>query len=258
MYFGLIRILSALHLLGPAKTLGEAILSRTPAYQRREQGMLRFYSRFIREGDLCFDVGANAGSRTALFLRLGARVVAADPQPSCLRTLRKRFEGNPRVIIVPKALGEKEGEAQLLVSDVSTISTLSREWVDTAERGGRFRAYRWDKKVTVPVTTLDRLIEEYGVPAFCKIDVEGYESRVLAGLSRPIQTISFEFVPEFLDNTLSSIGHLMKVGTSRFNYSMGESMSLALAEWVGEEEIDGILRSITDRDAWGDVYGMQE
>ncbi|MHB9028912.1 MAG: FkbM family methyltransferase [Candidatus Latescibacterota bacterium] len=258
MDFGLIRILSALHLLGPAKALGEAILSRTPAYKRREQEMLRFYSRFIREGDLCFDVGANAGSRTALFLALGARVVAVDPQPSCLRTLRKRFSGNPMVSIVPKALGAEEGEAELLVSDVSTISTLSREWVESSRQGGRFHAYRWNGKVTVPVTTLDRLVEEYGVPAFCKIDVEGYEAQVLAGLSRPVSAASFEFVPEFLENALVSISHLVKAGVTRFNYSLGESMSLALSQWVSEAEIADILRSITDRDAWGDVYGVEK
>jgi FkbM family methyltransferase len=255
---GLIKILSALHVLGPARTLGEAVLSRTPARKRREKEMLRFYSRFIREGDICFDVGANAGNRTDIFLRLGARVVAIEPQPSCLRILRKRFSGNPRVSIVPKALGAEEGEAELMVSDVSTISTLSREWVESSRRGGRFHAYRWNGKVTVPVTTLDNLIMEYGHPVFCKIDVEGYESQVIAGLTRPISTVSFEFVPEFLENTLTSIHHLTGIGVSRFNYSLGESMSLTLSEWVSEEEIADILRSITDRDAWGDVYGKQE
>ncbi len=41
---------------------------------------------------------------------------------------------------------------------------------------------------------------------------------------------------------------------TRFNYSAGESMSLALSEWVGAEEIAGLLESFTDPDEWGDVY----
>ncbi|MEZ4584405.1 MAG: FkbM family methyltransferase [Caldilineaceae bacterium] len=38
-----------------------------------------------------------------------------------------------------------------------------------------FAGVTWDTAIPVTVTTLDRLIAQYGVPAFCKIDVEGYE-----------------------------------------------------------------------------------
>ncbi len=254
----LVGILSTLHLYGPLKKLEAAVRTRLPGHRRREAEMLRFYSRFIREGDVCFDVGANAGNRTEIFLRLGARVIAVDPQPSCVHMLRKRFAGNPRVTVVPVALGAAEGEAQLLVSNASTISTLSGEFVEAVRKSGRFSAYRWDRKVTVPVTTLDRLIEKYGIPAFCKIDVEGYESQVLSGLARPIPAVSFEFVPEFIENALASIRRLEQAGVSRFNYSLGESMGLALSEWVSAEEMHGILCAMTEPEAWGDVYGMQE
>ena len=37
--------------------------------------------------------------------------------------------------------------------------------------------------------------KEFGKPAFCKIDVEGYEYKVIKGLSEPLNTVSFEFTP---------------------------------------------------------------
>lgn len=216
--------------------------------------MKDFYNLFVRGGDLVFDVGANEGNRTTVFRALGARVIAVDPQPSCIRILTKRFGGDPNVFIAATALGERAGEAELLISDASTISSLSRDWIDSVRKSGRFRAYRWDRAVTVPVATLDALIGEHGVPAFVKIDVEGFELPVLRGLSRPVGALSFEFVPEYNIAAVEAIRHLDAIGMTRFNYSAGESMSLALSEWVGAEEIAGLLESFTDPDEWGDVY----
>ena len=49
--------------------------------------MDRLYGQFVRPGDLVFDVGAHVGDRIAAFRRLGARVVAVEPQPALVRTL---------------------------------------------------------------------------------------------------------------------------------------------------------------------------
>ena len=51
--------------------------------------------------------------------------------------------------------------------------------------GDMATAVRWDSSI-VPATTLDELIAAYGIPAFVKIDVEGMEHEVLAGLSQPV------------------------------------------------------------------------
>ena len=63
-----------------------------------------FYKQFLGPGDLCFDVGAHVGERTALFLRTGASVVAIEPLAGCLEKLRSRFSDEPRVILVDQAV----------------------------------------------------------------------------------------------------------------------------------------------------------
>ncbi|MBU2026286.1 MAG: FkbM family methyltransferase, partial [Proteobacteria bacterium] len=72
----------------------DASLKRSAGAARQRAAMAAFYRRFFRPGELCFDVGANRGNRTAILADLGARVICIEPQPSCVRELRKRFGRN--------------------------------------------------------------------------------------------------------------------------------------------------------------------
>src|SRR4030095_4746433 len=58
-------------------------------------GMDRLYGQFVQPGDPVFDIGAHVGGRTAAFRRLGARVVAVEPQPALVRTLRLLYGRHP-------------------------------------------------------------------------------------------------------------------------------------------------------------------
>lgn len=221
----------------------------------QDHAMLEFYTGFVSRGDLCFDVGANIGNRAKIFLKLGASVVAVEPQSECVAILRTSFKNNRQLIVVQKALGESEGEAKMMICDANTISSLSPEWIESVRQSGRFSQYSWEKKQIVSVTTLDRLIEQYGFPSFIKIDVEGFEYQVIKGLSHPVRLLSLEFTPEFLASTFKSLNHLQKLGDILVNYSVGESMQLALDQWVTAQEMVEILKEFRDDNRlFGDIY----
>ncbi|MEG4074105.1 FkbM family methyltransferase [Microcoleus sp. Pol14C2] len=213
-----------------------------------------FISYFVKPGDTVFDVGANIGQKADLYLAAGAKVICFEPQPDCLAILNKKYQQNPNAVILNKGLGEQAGTMQLSVcTDANYISTFSQKW-----KTGRFSKYEWDQSITVEVTTLDEMIERWGKPQFCKIDVEGFEYQVLKGLSAPIPYLSFEFAIEFIEDTKNCINHLKSLGYKLFNLANGEASNFVFSEWVSDDQLLNYLESANDALLWGDIYAKFE
>ena len=141
--------------------------------------MDRLYGQFIKDGDLVFDVGSHVGDRVASFSRLGARVVAVEPQPAMVAVLKLLHGRNSAVTIESVAVGREAGSANLMINPSNpTVSTASREFVSAAHNAPGWETQRWTRTIQVPVTTLDALIGKHGKPVFIKIDVEGFEAEV--------------------------------------------------------------------------------
>jgi FkbM family methyltransferase len=231
-----------------------ALVKKAKTRLSRSQS-LEFLRAMIAKGDLVFDIGANVGDHTSLYLELGARVVSVEPQEECVRVLEKRFGTHPGVTIVPMAVAAIPGEQELLLSDVrSPISSMSRPWIEAVKSSGRFLHYDWSRSVTVPVTTLDHLISLYGEPDFCKIDVEGFEQQVLQGLSRPLASLSFEFHAEFLAEAMTCLELLRRLGAYSFNVTLQNRMVLVFPRWMHENEVRSQLSMLPYATLQGDVY----
>jgi len=226
-------------------------------HDERNRQQKAFYSRVIKRSDLVFDVGANIGQRSEIFSQLARSVIAIEPQPNCVRHLRSRFRFNRRVVVEPVAVGEKRGEATMWQSGSSGISSMSRRFIDTMGQGV-FRNERWDKEIKVVIRTLDELIEIYGIPAFVKIDVEGYELAVLRGLSRPASLISFEFAPELIEEAGACAARLNEISAEyRFNYCLGENLEFVLESHVDYATFAGkTLAQLGALNTFGDVYAI--
>ena len=123
-----------------------------------------------------------------------------------------------------------------------------------AQNASGWEGQEWDKTLKVPVTTLDRLIAQFGLPSFIKIDVEGFEDRVLAGLSHRVRALSFEFTTIARDNVNSCVTTLEQLGPYRFNVALGESHRLHFAEPVGAAAIRNFIASLPHDANSGDIY----
>ena len=225
--------------------------------RERRAAMDRLYSRFVKAGDLVFDIGAHVGDRAAVFRRFGARVVAVEPQPALIRTLKLLYGRDPALAIEPVAVGRNAGMLELKLNvDNPTVSTASEAFRKAANGAAGWEGQAWTRTIRVPVTTLDALLARHGTPAFIKIDVEGSEADALAGLTRPSAALSFEFTTILRGVAAACIERCTSLGYTRYNASLGETHALVYRNWVSADEIVAWLYALPHAANSGDIYAL--
>lgn len=227
---------------------------------------LDFYKQFINSEDRVFDIGANVGGRTEVFSRLARVVISVEPLLDIYRTLSSVFQYNENVVCLQRACGSgvEASPATIMLYDptypLGGISSMSKNWVDAVRKSNRFTEHGeacWTSTAEVEVTTLDKLIQHYGKPSFIKIDVEGYEPEVLAGLSESVPALSFEFTPERMVDAFSCINHCVVLGMKEFSISLKESFELT--PWENAAVTKARLKEhLGDNVMYGDVYARCE
>jgi FkbM family methyltransferase len=191
---------------------------------RQERDDRRLYAAFIRRGDLVFDIGANVGSKTRVFVQLGARVIACEPQPDCLDELRARVSPHAPVTALPVAVAAGRGSAPLYVRPERGHSGMVESWTEV----------RYETILTVETTTLDALIATYGMPALIKIDVEGFEAEVLKGLTQsvPVMSLEYSLKPGYIAKTLWCVEYLAALGDVAINVTPAERATFRYPGWL--------------------------
>ena len=213
----------------------------------------RFYRAQLAPGALVFDVGAHVGTRARAMRSAGARVVALEPQYPFAPFLRRTL---PRdITLLEVAAGRSVSQASMAVSSRHpTVSSLQADFVDGAAAAPGFAHVRWNRRQQVQVVTLDSLIARFGCPDHVKIDVEGYEIEVLAGLSRPVRLLSVEFLPAFPHLTRAVIDRITELGDYRFNPVQGEAGRFLWPDWRDAATARAWLNGLPATGESGDLF----
>jgi len=218
-----------------------------------------FYRGFMEPGDLAFDVGAHVGDRTASFRRLGARVLAVEPQPALNRLLHRLYGRDQDLAIEAILVGAAPGRTSMWLNTSNpTVSTASVDFIAAAKGAQGWDDQVWDTKIELPVTTLDRLIQAHGSPAFVKIDIEGFEAEALRGLSFAPRCLSFEFTAIGRDVAYECLERLSALGYRHFNACLGEVLDFVHPAPVDAASMSRFLAALPATASSGDIYASLE
>lgn len=206
----------------------------SPRHRNERQLRTRFFAQLIQPGDLCFDIGANLGQSIESFLECRGRVIALEPNPLCLPTLQRDFGRNPNVVLVNKAVGREPGVAQLHFHGTGATASLRDNWYPGD-----------DQTADIEVVTLENLIASHGIPQLLKVDVEGFETEVFAGLAQPIPTIYFEMHHRELDAVRTVVARLASLGQIKGINAVSEDHAhWLLEEWLAPQAFLARLESL--------------
>lgn len=218
------------------------VTSRLNTFKQKQ-----FYKTLIKKDDLCFDIGANIGYKSKLFLSLEAKVIALEPQSSCVKYLKKiksrKFQ------FLPYAVGSKNEIKKLRLANHIEVATFSDQFIDYFKNDN----LSWENFEMVTVKRLNTIIDEFGIPDFCKIDAEGYELEILSNLNYTIPIIEFEFTGGFILNTIEIIKLLNKENTL-YNYNLNEKPKFELSKWIDLNKIINILKTLPLDKLHGNIF----
>lgn len=215
----------------------------------------KLYQPFVTQGMLCFDIGSHFGNRMYVWRRLGARVVAVEPQPMLFAFLASKFRNDAGVTLFQGVLTHQEGEVTFYHNTKNpSLSTIDQTWIEEKRSEPMWGKYNWDFEFTVQASTLDALIERHGIPDFCKIDVEGAELRVLSGLSTALKCLSFEYLTIDKERTLQCIDRLEEIGVYEYNWTYSEFSKLKSENWLSAVDMKAAASAMNDGTYSGDIY----
>ena len=218
--------------------------------QRR---LLHFYRGFLRPPGLAFDIGAHLGNHSRALLALGLRVVAVEPQPALARRLAALAAKKPQLVVLPLALADRPGRLTLaLAPRAPTVATASCAFqLLMQEQGVRYRG-----TLEVEAVTLDQLIAGFGRPDFIKLDAEGMEPAILAGLSQAVPVLAFEHLPQRPEATLACLERLMTLGDFRFDCVIGERRRFVFGRPLTAAALQAALKHPPLATRAGDIYAF--
>lgn len=184
--------------------------------------------------DLIFDVGMHKGEDTKYYLSLGFRVLAVDADPNMIELAKKTFVpylSSGRLALLNVAISDKDDqEADLYISEQSEWNSLKRQVSD--------RKHSLREVIRVKTRTLPSIMSEFGVPHYCKIDIEGYDSTCLQSLS------GVEPLPEFISVESECLGEHEKITEEQALETLVELKNLGYSKFklVRQEDLTVLER----------------
>ena len=176
-----------------------------------ERSTTRFLTAFVNEGMTVFEVGANVGSHTLLMGRLAGsgQVYAFEPTTYAFRKLQRNLNLNTFLNVRAERLALSDQPGERVICGLTDKSNLpfKASW---RRRGKSATANTTD---VIRFDTLDNYVAHHEVARIdlLKIDVDGYEARVIRGGIATLRRDHPLLCVELAQSTLDRLGDDLEV-----------------------------------------------
>jgi FkbM family methyltransferase len=201
-----------------------------------------------------FDIGANDGKWSLANINYCDKIIAVEASPITFQKLCKSCKNNEKIIPVNYAACKNEGnDITFYECRASTLSTINKDWLENPS--SRFYNHQFITS-SAKTITIDKLIEQYGIPDLIKIDVECGEYECITSLTKKVDTLCFEWASEFNNITFNCINYLITLGFTKFYLQFGDEYTFKPKEedYIQVDDIIKQLNQTVLKIDWGMVW----
>jgi FkbM family methyltransferase len=167
-----------------------------------------------------FDIGTNIGNWALENINLCNKIISIEASPITFNKLINNCK-NDKIILLNYAVCNNNLDNIIFYqAECDVLSTINKEWLTNPS--SRFYNYPYTEIICKTIT-IDKLIEQYGIPDLIKIDVEGGEYECISSLTQKIKLICFEWASETNIITFNCIDYLYNLGYSQFYIQNGDN-----------------------------------
>jgi FkbM family methyltransferase len=167
------------------------------------------YNIFI----MYFDIGSNIGNWSLSNINECDKIISVEASPLTFERLVNNCK-NDKIILLNYAVCNNNGnDITFYHAKYDTLSTINKDWLTNVN--SRFYNYQYTV-INCKTITIDKLIEQYGLPDLIKIDVEGGEYECITSLTQKNKLLCFEWASETNDITLKCIDYLLNLGYKEY------------------------------------------
>lgn len=215
---------------------------KNPDYLKFLKKEFDFYQSFLIKNNLIFDIGANLGDKSHIFLKFTDKIILYEPEEDLFERLKFRFRKNNKVILNNLLISDLIGDVVFnsVVGD-EAYSSIINNYKDNFDHLKNKTVIKKLKKSS----TLNFEINKYGIPYYVKIDCEGAENLIIKNLKYNIDVLSFEAnLPLFFNQTTEIINYLKSKFNRYYNIRKEGEHNFLFKNHLNSEEILENLRSL--------------
>lgn len=199
-----------------------------------------------------FDIGANVGRWSLANIKNCDRIIAVEASPTTFNNLIRNIKNEKIICLNFVVCNSKDEYITFYNCTADTLSTINKDWLDS-EKSRFYNKYKYDI-IRCPTISLDKLIEEYGIPELIKIDVEGGEFETISSLTRKVNCLCFEWASETKDIAIQCMEYLQKLGYTEFSIQYDDVYTYRPTSYTDLEKIKSLINKTTPKNEFGMIW----